>query len=302
MATTEEYTGADLTGSSGNTGRVLTLSNTQLTLSEGFLVFLNGQALTTSQYTATHNNTDSTIEFSVRVWDDQPIVVFYETTTSVSSVTYCNISDIRALTNISSTSVSDADLAQMISRSIAEINSELTVKVIRERVEYIDETRENDVDGSNTTYYVKNWKGKYLADFDGDGAVETDDITVYAVASDGTETEATVSSVTANQGKFVLSTAYASSYDLYVTYAYSHVDMDTPDPLVRLAAIYLVSAYAFLNRDAGIGGTIRFGNVDISTKLSDSYGVYYQRYKDTMKRLKAYSNLKDSWRESNVKI
>ena len=75
---TENYTGADCTGSNGDANRVLTLSNTSLTIDDGLLVYASGLALAvTSEYTITHSATSSTITFVNRLWDDMTIIVKY---------------------------------------------------------------------------------------------------------------------------------------------------------------------------------------------------------------------------------
>jgi hypothetical protein len=209
---------------------------------------------------------------------------------------------IRLLTNISTSEVSDADLSSLITEATREIMSSINIKVIREEVDYIDATRENDIDGVNKTYYVRNWKGKFIGDRNFDGTVDTTDITVYAVDSDDKETVATVSTIDYDDGKFTLDTAYDSSYKLYVSYVYTYFDPITPDPLLGLAATYLVSSYAYLKRDVGMSGSQKFGNVTINTKLSDSYGQFYKRYEDIIKKLNSYGNLDSCWIESKVKI
>ena len=185
---------------------------------------------------------------------------------------------VRLMTNLSTTDISDGTLDNLICEATKEIMYSINIKVIREKIKYIDETRENDIDGSNTTYYIKNWKGTFIGDNNLDGDIDTDDIVVHAVDSNGTETTATVSSIDYDDGKFVLSTAYDSSYDLYVSYSYCYYNPYTPDPLLSLAATYLTASYAYLKRDVGMSGSQKFGNVTINSKLSDSYGQYYQRY------------------------
>ena len=104
-------------------------------------------------------------------------------------VGYCSMADFRAITNLTTSCISDADAYDLITMAAYQINGDLNTKVIRERVGYIDITRQNERDGSNTEYYVKKWEGKYLADFNNDSQVTTSDIIVYAVDGDGNETE-----------------------------------------------------------------------------------------------------------------
>ena len=78
MASTEYFNGSDCSGSSGDSNRVLTLSNSELTQQEGVFVYLGGLALTlTEEYTATHNSASTTITFLNPLWDDQLIIVRY---------------------------------------------------------------------------------------------------------------------------------------------------------------------------------------------------------------------------------
>jgi len=78
---TEEFTGADLTGSSGDLSRTLTLTNTGLTSQNGFLVYVSGLALAlTSEYTVSHLSASTVVTFVGPVWDDQTIIAnYYET-------------------------------------------------------------------------------------------------------------------------------------------------------------------------------------------------------------------------------
>ena len=71
-------TGADLSGSDGQANRVLTLSNTQLTQQNGFLVYASGLALAlTTEYTVSHLSSSTIITFLNRLWDDMTVVVSY---------------------------------------------------------------------------------------------------------------------------------------------------------------------------------------------------------------------------------
>lgn len=174
---------------------------------------------------------------------------------------YCSVNDIRNITNITSSDLTDAQLYDIIKLAMAQLNADINVRVVREWIEFIDNTRKNKVDGINTTYYVKNWKERFIADSDDDGDVGVDDITVYAVYSDGTETEATVSTITPNEGKFILSRAYGSGYKLYVTYKWAYVSESDPHRLVRLACTYLASAYGYSKLNIGKTPQLKYGNV-----------------------------------------
>lgn len=190
---------------------------------------------------------------------------------------YAIYTDVNLLTNLTNSDVVNADVTSIIAEATKELNRMINVREVREKIDYIDNTRENKIDGSNTTYYVKNWKGKFLADANNDGSVSTSDITVYAVTSTGTETTATVSSVDASLGKFVLSTAYSSDYKLYITYEWCYRNPATPDPLIKLACTLLSAAYCYAKVNVGMAPQVSFGNTRIYRHI-DSFDHYYKRF------------------------
>jgi len=215
---------------------------------------------------------------------------------------YTTKADIRLLTNLTTSDISDADLDLIINKTTSKINAKINIKVIRELVEYIDSTRENTQDSSNTTFYIKNWNGKYLGDMDNDGDVGIEDVRVYQVDTDNLETELVVSSVTCDQGKFVLSTAPSSDSNLYITYAYSSFDQEEPDALLNTAATYLAAAYSYLKKDAGVASKVKFGNTTIERKLSESFGSYYDMYKEVLRDLNSITTTGGKFADSTVRI
>lgn len=74
LLTVEEGVGSDCSGSDGDTGRVYTLSNTELTTS--MQVFVEGRLELPSNLTITHNATGSTIEFAKEIFDSDTIVIY----------------------------------------------------------------------------------------------------------------------------------------------------------------------------------------------------------------------------------
>lgn len=71
-------TGADCSGSSRESNRVLTLSNTGMTVQAGFLVYASGLALgLTTEYTVSHKSASTEITFLNPLTDTMTIVVQY---------------------------------------------------------------------------------------------------------------------------------------------------------------------------------------------------------------------------------
>lgn len=195
-------------------------------------------------------------------------------------VAYATNTQVRILTNLSTSDISDGDLTSVISYAIYQLNHDISTEVVRERVDYIDATRQNKIDGSNTTYYIKNWEGKYIADLDDDGDIDISDVSVIKVdtsVSPNTETATTISTVTHNTGKIVLSSAPSSSNKLYITYKWSYADCSTPSPLVKMACVLLSAAYAHAKLNWGSSPSVSFGNTRILRHM-DAFDKFYRQY------------------------
>lgn len=201
---------------------------------------------------------------------------------------YTTTANVRLLSNLITSDISDADVTSLITKATARLNRDINTRVIRERVVYIDRTRKNQIDGSNTTYYVRNWKGKYISDFDDDGDVDTSDITVYQVASDGTETTLTVSTITSADGKFVLSSAPISGVRLYVTYNWVYEDPATPGILIEQACTNLVIALSFEKINRGLSPSQVFGNVRLMRDMKAG-SEFYKEYLNLVDKINSIS-------------
>jgi hypothetical protein len=197
---------------------------------------------------------------------------------------YTTVAQIRRITNLTTSDISDADLTNLITDATAQLNSDINTRVVREKVVSIDLTRENKIDGSNTIYYVQNWKGKYIADMDDDGGIDTGDVIVYQVASDGTETKPTISAVDSDDGYITLSSAPSSGVNLYITYEWCFDDPDTPSPQIALACAFLTAAYAYEKINRGMSPQQVYGNVRFMRDMRAG-NEYYQRYENQISKI-----------------
>ena len=106
--TTENFTGADATGNDGDSNRTITLSNTEITQSAWFSVFVSGLGISlTTDYTVSHNSSSSVITFLNALFDDTPIIVNYQTgaTDDINSL-YCSSDQVAAFLQVPAFSVS----------------------------------------------------------------------------------------------------------------------------------------------------------------------------------------------------
>jgi len=199
---------------------------------------------------------------------------------------YTTVQKIRDLTNLVIADITDAELNALIACATTQLNSDINTPVTRERVVQIDNTRTNDIDGTNTTFYVQNWKGKYISDSNDDGEITAADVVVHLVASDNTETTATVSSVASSEGKYVLSTAPTdqTAAEMYVTYNWCFVDPATPSAKISLACAFLTIAYAYEKINRGMSPQQVYGNVRFMRDMRAG-NSYFQRYEAEISKI-----------------
>ena len=217
---------------------------------------------------------------------------------------WTNPENIKLITTLTESDIDTDDLNSLIKLAQKEVLMQVNTKIIREPVKYISQTRDNDIDGSNTTYYIKNWEGNFISDANMDLSITIADMTLVSVdKDDSTESSVAISSITYDEGKFVVTTA-PEDVDLFVSYSYSSFDPSTPDPLLKLATEYLTASYAYMRIDASQKKQVKFGNVSItnSTGKDGSSSFFYSKYKDIISQLNESANGGAIWGESHVLI
>lgn len=188
----------------------------------------------------------------------------------------------------------DSQLNSKIVRESTKINNALNTQVVREIICYINNFKTNKINGTNTTFYVRNWYGKWFSDTDDDGEVTITDVKVVSRATDGTETELTVSSIDNDNMGFTLSSAPDSDVKLFVTYDYSYFDMQTPNQNIKEVARYmcLSSVYFDLEFDL-IGTSQKAGSISISGLDKNTKTHKYKNKADSlMSWLKGFGSSK----------
>lgn len=191
---------------------------------------------------------------------------------------------VRAIAGVSTTDYSDAMIEDFISTAQKEVNSKVLVKIIREPIVFLDQYRQNDIDGTNTTFFVRNWKGNWFADSNYDNVVDINDLKVVQYDPNTTlETELTISSIDIKNMSFTLSVAPANNVQLYVDYCYTPFDMINPDPFLTQATTYLAASYLFIGTD---GFKITFGNVTIEPGKDGGQGKQlYSQYERLLQQI-----------------
>jgi len=195
----------------------------------------------------------------------------------------CVASDVRLLTDISTSDISDDDLNSIITRAQTQIVKDVSIEIVEEKVISIDTYRENKIDSSNTTFYVQSsWSKTFLFDSNGDGALTVTDITVYNYDNDtDTRTTLTVSTINEN-GQFVLTTAPTTGDELYVTYRRAQVSIT--DPTLKTACIFLVAAFCYLKLSANEFDKITMAELKVA-KTGKSFEYFNNKYEALIYKL-----------------
>jgi len=198
---------------------------------------------------------------------------------------YCSIDDIRLLTGIPTT-VTDSQLYDLQYFAQAQLNRDIGVEIKDEKIEYISLEKDNDIDGSNTTYYVKYPR---IGDYNDDGKVSVEDIEMYSIDSEGTRETVTISSIDDEEiGKFTVSEAPTTDKEYYISYRSVPVCVDPPNYLVRQACAYLVGAYAYSKLDVREIQAFRVGKVAVSKQMPASRKLM-ELYNNTLFKIKSIS-------------
>jgi len=209
------------------------------------------------------------------VWSDYSVPMQGGTYAGYSTVT-----EVREISNLTVDDISDADLYRLIQKATAYLNAEINARILREKIVQIDDTRTNKIDGTNATFYVRKWY-QHMGDMNNDGKVTATDITVYQVDSANVETQLTVSSISPDEGKFVLATAPSPGVRLFVTYEWCYVSEYQPHALVKLACEYLATAFAFEKVERGLSPQQVYGNVRIYRDMAAG-SENHKRYREVV--------------------
>jgi len=159
---------------------------------------------------------------------------------------YCSIDEVKEIADIPS-NITDIELFKLIRVASMRLNMDIQTRVFKEKVDFISDVKENELDGSNTTFYTKFYP---IGDYNNDFRVTVDDITVYREYTDNDgerqEETVTVSSIDPSTGKFVLASAPDATDELFVTYCYTpkHHPVHDPSMAIKMAVAYLASFLA----------------------------------------------------------
>lgn len=197
---------------------------------------------------------------------------------------YCTVQDVRAITNVNSSDVTDTNLANLIDMAGSQLNHDIQVYRFEERIMRIDDTRPNTIDGTNKQFFVRFWP---IGDMNNDKTVDISDVHVYTVQDDGTKSQVTVESINPDEGYFTLSIAPDPSISrLIVTYYSASLSVAQPHPLVKMACMWLAAAWAYTKINIGKSPRWKMGGTQIWRDV-EAFDKCYQMYLKLIQQINA---------------
>lgn len=231
-------------------------------------------------------------------------------------MTYCSVNKVRLVSGLESNDITDRKIRNLRDEvATEELNEDVNQKREDEKVNVkIDSEKENDIDGSNTTFYLRGPHKNELqvGDLNGDGLVNDNDVEVYQIDKDDNRVNnLNVSLDDREIGKLTIednNNDPLENGDIYATYVLSPVDEngytssdfnDGPDRLIETACAQLTASYAFTNIEASKLKDFSIGNVTINSQ-SEGARIMREQYRDTVKRITQSQVLKSG--ENNNEI
>jgi len=208
--------------------------------------------------------------------------------TYISNITASNV---RVLTGLTTSDVSDDDLGTLKDYAMRQFNHDVQIEYKDWKVESIDSFRENKQDGSNKIFWLPYYP---IGDHNDDGAIDTSDVSAYDIEPDSgsgdssyMKTTYTVSAITDDEwGEITLSSAPPSDGQLYLTWHYCPVELETPHPIVKLAIVQLTAALVYSKVDIGKAANFKVGKVSVAF-ANPQFEKYMADYNRTITQIKS---------------
>jgi len=197
-------------------------------------------------------------------------------------MTYCDIQKIRLIAGLGSDRISDSELRDFRDDvAIPKINEELNTIIMDEEVEYISTDKENNIDGSNKTFYAREVDAEYkfIGDFNDDGEVDDSDVEAFQV-DDDTRTDLNVTLVDHETGELSIEKPNGDAVkdgDIFLNYSVAPADEQTPSKMVEIACAQLTGMFGHSSIDIENFNEFSIGSVtvnDSDSSASDLFSDY----------------------------
>ena len=191
---------------------------------------------------------------------------------------------VRQLSDLEVDDISDAKISDLALIAWRDLQSKVGVRVVLEKVEKIDSTRENSIDGSNTVFFTRNSYRRYMGDYDGDLALGIGDCEVWLIETNVSgKSEATVSAITSD-GKVTLETAPTASQEVYLNYIHLPLEFSPLDKMLLDATAYLTTAMAYGKLEARDYAKVGFRGLNI-VRMPQGYNNFLHKYEAKVREI-----------------
>lgn len=217
-------------------------------------------------------------------------------------MSYCDIALVRTIGAPDSSEVRDAKVRDIRDNvATGRLNSDIQTEVAKEKVIEINDSKDNAVDGENTTFYLEKTHNSFraLGDRNDDGVIDGDDIKAWTHI-DGDRISVDVAEIVDPvEGEFeaglnlVYTNADETQYDLdplpsdadlYISYKHAPADMAKPNSMVEVACAQLTAAFCYSNIETQKLKNFTIGDVTIR-KQSQGFGLMMDQYTESMRRI-----------------
>ena len=217
-------------------------------------------------------------------------------------MSYCDIALVRTIGAPDSSEVRDAKIKEIRDNiATGRLNSDIQTEVKKERVSKISGVKTNEIDGSNTTFYLEKTHDSFraLGDRNDDGVIDRKDVKAWAIV-EGEKVEVDVAEIVDPvDGVFKAGlnlvftdedeTEYdldplPSGADLYVSYKHAPADMAEPNSMVEVACAQLTAAYCYSNIETEKLKNFTIGDVTIR-KQSQGFSIMMDQYTESIRRI-----------------
>jgi len=197
---------------------------------------------------------------------------------------YCTVTDIRNITNLTETDISDSAISNLISWATTQLNGDIGATLWIK----LGDTAFTigDIDGSNKTYTLRYAP---IGDMNNDGTVDTNDIEVWRKLSTEdhfTKWNNAISSIDDDEiGKITFASAPTTDYDYWIKYVWFPIKFN--HPLITRACAELTAYLCFLKLNLKDVSSYRIGKVSV-TKVDRHPGLvsFYDRYQATLGKIR----------------
>lgn len=219
-------------------------------------------------------------------------------------MTYCSVQKVRLVSGLESSDITDEDIREIRDDvATSEMNQDINQTVENERLDrQISSSKQNTIDGDNTTFYLKETHQSELklADRNNDGVVDSGDLNVYYIDGDDNRVDdLTVEVEDLGVGKVDLTESDGSALKsgdvtkIFADYEVAPVNQDGygadfsgegPERIVETACAQLTASYCFTNIEASKLKNFSIGDVTIRNQ-SEGASIMKDRYMDSIRRI-----------------